>query len=90
MAVKLSNETYVHYHGNMSEPDILKVELFGAVKTLILKFLRKKKCKNHTKKHIFCVNHEEKTVEAVTIHKSLVLIQISTFYTKSGKFCAVA
>ena len=28
MAAKLSNETYVKYHGNMSEPDILKVEFF--------------------------------------------------------------
>ena len=31
--------------------------------------LRKKKRKNHTKNHIICVNHEEKAVKEVNMHK---------------------
>ena len=34
--------------------------------------MRKKKYKNHTKIHILCVNHEEKTVEEVEMHNFLV------------------
>ena len=48
-----------------SPPDILKVD-FCAVKTYVLKFCAKKKCKNHTKNHRICLNHETKTVKEVT------------------------
>ena len=40
--------------------DILKVDFFCAVKTLVFIFLHKKKCKNITKNHIICLKHEEK------------------------------
>ena len=43
-----------------------KSRIFYAVKALVLKFLRKKKCKNHTK------IMKTKTVEEVKMHKFLV------------------
>ena len=68
--------------------DILKVDFLRG-QNFIFEILRKKKCKNHTKNHIKCVNHEEKTVKrGVNAYILSLRIKISRFYAKSGKFCA--
>ena len=52
-----------------------KSRFFCAVKTLVMKFYASKSAKKntHTKNHIICVNHEEKTVKAVTMHTFLFM-----------------